>query len=216
MKKFLIAGAGLVALATPALAADMAPAPVYTKAPPPPVVAVYNWTGFYIGANAGYAQGRANTSSVFDCPAGGGSCDLNFPQNLAVVSAQGTGSLNKGSFIGGGQAGYNWQASSFVFGLEGDVQGLDYSRSIFTSSGLPGSIATSNVSIGAKADWLATARARAGFLVTPQLLVYGTGGAAFTTFRVSNQFFETNFAPPETGLLEHEQINDGLDRRRRS
>ena len=40
MKKFLIAAAGLVALAAPALAADIVPAPVYTKAPPPPVVGV--------------------------------------------------------------------------------------------------------------------------------------------------------------------------------
>ena len=39
MKKFLMAAAGLVALATPAFAADMAPAPrAYTKAPPPVVV----------------------------------------------------------------------------------------------------------------------------------------------------------------------------------
>ena len=55
MKKFLLATVGLLALlgmAAPASAADL---PV--KAPPPPVVApVYNWTGFYIGANGGWGQ----------------------------------------------------------------------------------------------------------------------------------------------------------------
>jgi outer membrane immunogenic protein len=54
MKKFLLATAGLVALgmAAPASAADLAARP-YTKAPPPPVVAIYDWTGFYIGGNGG-------------------------------------------------------------------------------------------------------------------------------------------------------------------
>ena len=53
MKKFLLATAGLVALgmAAPASAADLAARP-YTKAPPP-VVAIYDWTGFYIGGNGG-------------------------------------------------------------------------------------------------------------------------------------------------------------------
>src|SRR5882672_168973 len=53
MKKFLLATVGLVALgmAAPASAADLAARP-YTKAPPP-VVAVYDWSGFYIGANGG-------------------------------------------------------------------------------------------------------------------------------------------------------------------
>src|SRR5260370_7834682 len=56
MRKFLLSTVGLIALgaAAPASAADMA-----VKAPPPPVVApIYNWTGFYIGANGGWAPGR--------------------------------------------------------------------------------------------------------------------------------------------------------------
>src|ERR1700681_4292153 len=54
MKKFLLATAGLVALgmAAPASAADLAARP-YTKAPPP-VVAIYDWSGFYIGAHRGW------------------------------------------------------------------------------------------------------------------------------------------------------------------
>jgi outer membrane immunogenic protein len=57
MKKFLLGTVGLVALgmAAPATAADLAP---YTKAPPPaPYVApIYDWTGFYIGANGGWGS----------------------------------------------------------------------------------------------------------------------------------------------------------------
>jgi outer membrane immunogenic protein len=59
MKKFLPATVGLVALgmAAPASAADMAARP-YTKAPPAPVVAIYDWTGFYIGINGGGGSAR--------------------------------------------------------------------------------------------------------------------------------------------------------------
>src|SRR5580693_3169732 len=55
MRKFLLATVGLVALvgvAAPASAADLAARP-YTKAPPPIVAPIYDWSGFYIGANGG-------------------------------------------------------------------------------------------------------------------------------------------------------------------
>src|SRR6267154_2720091 len=59
MKKFLLATVSLVALgmAAPASAADLAARP-YTKAPPPVVAPIYDWTGFYIGANGGWGQSR--------------------------------------------------------------------------------------------------------------------------------------------------------------
>src|SRR5258705_11725361 len=59
-----LAASALVAMAatSAATAADMAPR--YTKAPPP-VVEVWNWTGFYIGGNAGYSWGRGNSHVSF-------------------------------------------------------------------------------------------------------------------------------------------------------
>ena len=57
MKKFLLGLAGLVALAAPASAADLAARP-YTKAPPPMIAAIYDWSGFYIGANGGWGSSR--------------------------------------------------------------------------------------------------------------------------------------------------------------
>src|SRR5882672_6285823 len=58
MKKFLLATVGLVALgmAAPASAADLAARP-YTKAPPM-VAAIYDWSGFYVGANGGWGSSR--------------------------------------------------------------------------------------------------------------------------------------------------------------
>src|SRR3979409_869079 len=59
MKKFLLAAVGLVALGmnAPASAADLAARP-YTKAPPPVVAPIYDWSGFYIGANGGGGEHR--------------------------------------------------------------------------------------------------------------------------------------------------------------
>ena len=52
MKKLLLSAIALVTLTGSAVAADMA----VKAAPPPPVIPIYNWTGFYIGANGGWGQ----------------------------------------------------------------------------------------------------------------------------------------------------------------
>ncbi len=59
MKKFLLSAVGLVALgiSAPASAADLAARP-YTKAPPPIMEPMYNWSGFYIGLNGGGGWGH--------------------------------------------------------------------------------------------------------------------------------------------------------------
>ena len=59
MKKFLLGTVGLVALgmAAPASAADLAAR--YTKAPPPMVAPIYDWSGFYIGANGGWGESHS-------------------------------------------------------------------------------------------------------------------------------------------------------------
>ena len=57
MKKLFIMAASVALASASADAADMAARP-YTKAPPPAIAAVYDWSGFYVGANAGYATSR--------------------------------------------------------------------------------------------------------------------------------------------------------------
>ena len=103
-KAFLagIAVAGL--LSGPALASDLpAKAPVYKA---PIAVPPYNWSGLYVGANFG--GGWSNGS-------------LNIPGNNLY------GGLSE--FIGGVQAGYNFQAGHFLFGVEGDFDGASFSSS---------------------------------------------------------------------------------------
>jgi outer membrane immunogenic protein len=74
--------------------------------------------------------------------------------------------------IGGLQAGYDWQFNSFVMGLAGDVSSTSMSASTTNMRG--------------DVDWTGSLRARAGFLATNRLLVYGTGGFAFGGVKMTN------------------------------
>jgi outer membrane immunogenic protein len=108
MKRLFLSSVALFALAAaaPASAADL-PARTYTKAPAA-LVAVYNWTGGYIGINGGYAWGTTNWSD-----------------------ATGSGSWRTSGGLIGGTLGYNVQAGQLVYGLEGD---LDWTRIRGTAS----------------------------------------------------------------------------------
>ena len=122
MKKVWLGFVGLVALglATPASAADL-PARPYTKAPAVMPIPIYNWGGFYIGANAGYGW----SNRCIDVTA----------VNLFFVDAEGCRSAGGG--VVGGQIGYRWQFTNWVFGLEaqGDWANLRNSnRSLFLTS----------------------------------------------------------------------------------
>ncbi len=156
-----LAGSALVAGSGAASAADL-PAKVYRKAPPM-VVQAYNWTGFYVGVNAGIGFGRSKT----DVALAGGLVD---PRSRVG----GLGGL------GGAQIGYNWQAGNMfglgniVFGVEADIQGagLEDNRTS-VASGLG-----SNVGINQKLDWFGTARGRIGVASGP-VFSYFTGGFAY-------------------------------------
>src|SRR5215217_3991032 len=106
MKKTLLAGAALLMLfGGVATAADM---PV--KAPMRPAAdAAYNWSGFYVGANAGHSAGRAEI-------------DYTTPFVTLERTSRSSG------FIGGGQIGYNWQNGAWVYGVEVDVAARERSR----------------------------------------------------------------------------------------
>jgi outer membrane immunogenic protein len=141
-----------------ASAADMS-----TKAPAYAPVAVYNWTGFYVGASVG-GQWLHYDATVTVPPAGG------------VVGA--TRSQNTASVRAGGYAGYNWQiAPMWVVGLEGDYAWGNNSQTTAFFPGAP--VANVGDSTTAKQKWDASARVRAGYLLTPAWLLYATGGAAW-------------------------------------
>lgn len=171
--------ASLLLLAVPlnAYAADLP-----LKAPPAPVVTVYNWTGFYVGGNVGGKWD--DQDSPITLGAIPGVTDLRF----ATPNTLPFGGRNS-SVIGGGQVGYNWQFGSWVLGVEGDAdaQALRHRTTVLTTGTPPGFVAGDT--FDSKSDWQASARLRVGYAWGPWL-AYVTGGAAFTNVRLS-----TNFVP---------------------
>jgi outer membrane immunogenic protein len=187
MRKLPLAAAALVALALPAKAADM---PMLYKAPVP-VPTVYGWTGWYVGANLGGVWSNdpvaLGTSNAAFCPAPGCTAAL----ATSLIAAQGSGGSfggNKTGLIGGGQFGYNWQlATTWVAGFETDFQGISGASSSVNGGastiGLPGfpgsSVTTNGIAVTKEIDSLGTVRGRLGYLFTPSVLLYGTGGLAY-------------------------------------
>ena len=162
VKSYLLATAGLLALAGAAQAADMprrvAPPPVYPVAPP-----AFTWTGFYAGVNAGGAVGgdfRASTTS---------------PRPAALPAARGEASA--AGFVAGGTVGYNYQFTpnnGFVVGVEVDANYADIHNEFRASAG------TASANGALKTDtYFVTVRGRVGYAWGP-LLAYATGGWAFT------------------------------------
>ncbi len=184
--KFVAALAFTVTLgAGAASAADLAPFP-YAKAPALPY-AVYNWAGFYVGGHVGGSWSNQAWTNTGNTTAFG---DL--------TPRQGFGQQGSGVF-GGAQIGYNWQASNYVFGLEGTISGMDNRGSL------------SNTVFGAGDDafswrnnWMATITGRAGFAVNNNLF-YAKGGYA----GVNSHLAVSDVLPPVAGSGSDNQWHNG-------
>jgi outer membrane immunogenic protein len=182
MKHALTLGIGIVTLAAlPALAADLPPRMV-TKSPVM-VAQVYNWSGCYIGGNAGGKWTRTTDDVSIGATAATPAQTVSF------------GSDTNTSFIGGGQIGCQWQSGSWVFGLEGDA---DWQRSRTTrtlgATPLPANVLVGGDSFDVRSDWQASARGRLGY-AWDRMLLYVTGGAAFTNVKVGSNFIATGVFP---------------------
>jgi len=135
--------------------ADTSPHPMVYKAPAAAVLP-WTWSGFYLGAHAGYGWAR----DPFN--------------NLVLSNGVPLSGVDSHGFVGGFQAGANWQSGSVVGGLELDLSGTDIKGSTSNTVLTPGVISQGSESD--KFDRLGSARARIGYLVTPSLLLYATGG----------------------------------------
>ncbi|MDJ0450227.1 outer membrane beta-barrel protein [Methylocystis sp. JR02] len=189
MHKIALSALALTMTVGSALAADLPSRkgpPVLPPPPPPPL-----WTGFYVGLNAGGTWSNSNNITYASFPGG---CNVGFPgcaafpnssQLLAAVSTGNINNGNQGGFIGGGQIGYNWQFyNSFVVGVEADIQGVAASRRNAISSAALQNPSFTNLlvqttSVSRSLDYIGTVRGRLGWLATPTLLIYGTGGLAY-------------------------------------
>jgi outer membrane immunogenic protein len=166
LRKILMTTVAATAMAGSAFAADLPSrrAPPVAYVPPVPI---FTWTGFYIGVNAGGAFGVNNNNN----------------NNVAFLGlpAAANNNGNNARFIGGGQAGINYQVSQFVFGIEGDGQALvgsnNNNNNNFANFGNNGN----------NTRFLGTVRGRGG-IAFDRFLVYGTGGVAFGSGPTINNF----------------------------
>src|SRR5258708_124256 len=149
--------AGMPALDTPAIAADIR-LPVKV----PHIQSVFDWTGFYIGAHAGF--GRGASSAVLSDP--------------AITASSGS----FGGVIGGVQAGYNVQLSSgIVLGAEADITFPNY----LASNSIAALLATPRSAVVEQIDYAGTLRGRIGY-ASGHWLAYATGGLASARQRFVN------------------------------
>jgi outer membrane immunogenic protein len=167
MKKHILAGISMVALAAalqPAAAADL---PVAYRAPHSYVS--FTWTGFYFGAHGGGGWGRKD-ETISPFVFGG-----------ALFGPPGT-NVDISGGLAGGQIGANYQAGSWVFGVEADASWADLTGNTACASGIVGVAANCR----AKVDALGTFAGRLGFALD-RVLLYGKGGIAF-----ANDKYELN------------------------
>jgi outer membrane immunogenic protein len=190
-----LASALALTISTPLFAADM---PV--KAPPlTPAAAVYDWTGVYVGGEVGgkWTKDNWNTTCVDAGGAPLGLCGsalslIAFPgaPDSTAANAFKTSGLRAGVY-----AGFDVQVGpSWVVGFEGDFGAYKKSSTV---AGIPGcstaactggavfpfDLSGDRTSVKFGDDY--SMRLRAGYLVLPTVLAYGTGGIAFQRISAS-------------------------------
>src|SRR5262249_13431934 len=140
----------------------------------------WSWAGPYLGINVGYSAGKSKTDAVFSDPTG------------APLFATGS-SDNLNGVIAGFQGGYNWVTSNWVAGIEADIQlSTQNTTPTFVCPGALCNPAIGDVVPAAaaldraqKLDWFATVRGRLGAIVTPDTLMYLTGGLAVAEIKTA-------------------------------
>jgi opacity protein-like surface antigen len=179
------------------------------SAAPPPPAPLYNWTGFYVGMNFGVGWGTSNNATTTSTTLADNLAQFfpqSSPSGSTALS--GIAGVNQRGPIGGAQFGYNWQFDPrIIFGFEADIQGAaisgkgtnfgtatesfagtsGLSQAVLTANSVEGLAATftnaavsaSGLDVTADVRWLGTVRGRLGYLVTPNFLLYVTGGLAY-------------------------------------
>ena len=150
--------------------ASAADIPVRIPAKAASYVPTYNWTGAYLGVSLG---GRWATNDSTAISIGG----------AAPLAATASNSTKTSTFRAGGYLGYNWQvARLWVVGIEGDIAWGNGNKTNAGALGVPFNGADSNQTNDL---WDSSLRGRAGFLLAPTWLFYGTGGVAWQSMQAT-------------------------------
>lgn len=166
--RILLGSAAIFVFSASAFAAD---AIVYEEPAPVIVSSAYDWSGVYIGGNAGYMW--SNLDSTNNSVTSNGPLFGTIPTGNFATFDGADGSSDMNGAVGGVQLGVNFQNGSFVYGVEGDYQyaGVDSSDSFLASEAGP------FYETGAELKHFGTLRGRLGYAVDT-FLFYGTAGLA--------------------------------------
>jgi outer membrane immunogenic protein len=191
-----LAGAASLAFAAPAMAQ--------------PASDTVDWSGVYIGANAGWHQTDTNVTRGFAVT------HTTVPANpVDTFPTANADYSTSSSWAAGGQVGLNKQVGHFVFGVEGDMdavggRGQQFSSYLLTAPPSPGGRVT--IEHATRPDWTSTVRARAGYAMGP-VLFYGTGGLAIAQIRQGTFFNYSGATDPTAtaaGPFQNVAIRDGI------
>lgn len=165
MGKCLLAGVTLACLAGVSAAADVWEQPLVYQVAVPPVYGVasrppglFSWSGFYFGGHVGW---------------GWGAFEIEVPGPTQTIDLTG--------FVAGGQAGYNWQWSQIVFGVEADISATQF-------NGNDGNVGAAVDRFDGRRGWGATVRGRLGYTFD-RWLFFVTGGWAFLNYNYASTIF---------------------------
>jgi iron complex outermembrane receptor protein len=153
----------------------------YKTSPSAPIAIAWSWAGPYLGINVGYSAGKSKTDAGFS--------DTGSATPLFATAS--SDSLN--GVIAGFQGGYNWQSGNWVAGVEADIQlSTQNTTPTFVCPGALCNPAIGDVAPASAAldraqtlDWFATVRGRVGASVTPDTLIYATGGLAVAEIKTA-------------------------------
>jgi outer membrane immunogenic protein len=178
MKKALLAALISVAIPNVVLAADL-----YTKAPPP---AGFDWSGLYIGGHIGGGWATNDFTNFGDGPAGFGG-----PGNATLV----TQTTKSSGFLGGIQAGANYQIGRLVLGTEFDFSwsGINGTNTADYADFIGDPLHKSQT-LSADTNWIGTATTRLG-VVRGNWMLYSKAGVAWvnTNYTQNNTHFTNSF-----------------------
>lgn len=177
----ILFASGLLAAVVASGCARAADLPATAPAAAPVCVGCADWNGFYIGIHGGGAWGHTSFQPA------------DFSNSPELVAVAPPSASPKGAVFGG-QAGYNWQWGRLVGGLEVDFSGADLRDSggfVIPTPLFSGFTFTRSFKI----EDMASVRARFGYLINPNWLLYGTGGLA-----LANTELDSDQLSP-TGIL---------------
>jgi len=185
MKKLLVGGAAVVALAaSSALAADLGPTPAPSYKTPA-IAPQYDWTGFYLGAHALYNWSHNDFQT----------------ENTANGQEFAPGSNDTSAARFGGQIGYDYMLPSrWVLGVVADISSGRDRTNTFASPTVTTQTESDNIVAG-------TFRARAGYAFDT-LLLYGTAGGTWndghnTRTQIAGQVGNAGAGTVETASTSH-------------